>query len=163
MPLINEIIGDVRNVLFALFAVALLVLLIACATTASLVSIRLEQRAAELVVRRALGAGRARITLDVALEVVVLAALAALGGLLLAYLMIQALQPLATESLPRARELGIDTAALIFAAVAATGSAVLRERRSAAHLSGVGRWGTIRGGCVRRATVDSRRARRDRR
>lgn len=125
VTLLDDMVGDVRNTLFALFAVTLLVLLIACANTASLVSIRLDQRSAELAVRRVLGASGPRVTLDVAMELCLLVAAATGAGLLLAYGMIEFLKPLAADSLPRAGEIMLDGRVMAFAAIAAVISVFL--------------------------------------
>ncbi len=123
--MLDDAVGDVRRTLYALFAVAAFVLLIACTNTASLVSIRLEQRQAELAVRRALGASGARVAADVITELCILAALAAVGGLLLAHSMIEVLKPLAAGSLPRASSIEVDGAVLGFAVVAVLFSILL--------------------------------------
>ncbi|HEX7080596.1 MAG TPA: FtsX-like permease family protein [Gammaproteobacteria bacterium] len=117
--------GNVREILYALFAVTLLVLFVACATAACLVSIRLEQRQAELAVRRTLGATHGRIAVDVAVELSLLAALATAAGVLLARFFVAIARPLAAGSLPRAEDIAIDGATLTFAAVAAVASILL--------------------------------------
>jgi len=124
-PLMDELVGDVSRLLLALFAVSLLVLLIACSTASSLISIRFDERRAELAVRRTLGAGRARAALEASLELIVLAALGTLGGIALAHLIVAAVQPFATGILPRAGNIGIDGVALGFAIAAAVVTASL--------------------------------------
>ena len=125
-----------RAVLFGLFTVSMLVLLIACSTAASLVAIRFGQRGAELGLHRALGASNVRIATDLARELVLLAAAACVGGVLVAHFVLAALRPLAAETLPRAEGIAIDAATLWFAAAAAaatvllTGAASLRGLRN---------------------------------
>jgi predicted permease len=132
--LIDDLVGNTDDILFGLFGVALLVLLIACSTAGSLVRIRFEQRATELAVRRALGAGSARIVKDAAYELVLLAAAAALAGVLVAQLIVLALRPLAAASLPRADGIAVDTATLLFAAVATAATVLLTGAASLAAL-----------------------------
>src|SRR5581483_7896519 len=60
-PLKQYIIGDVSNVLWILMSGIGLVLLIACANVANLLSVRVEGRQQELAIRAALGGSRARI------------------------------------------------------------------------------------------------------
>jgi putative ABC transport system permease protein len=132
--LIDGLLGDANIVLFGVFAVALLVLLIACSTAGSLVAIRFEQRGAELAVRRALGADSARIVKDAGYELALLAALAAAGGVLVAQLMVLALRPLAAASLPRAEDIAIDAATLLFAAAATVATVVLTGAASLSSL-----------------------------
>jgi putative ABC transport system permease protein len=123
--LIDQLVAGVRETLLAVFAVALLVLLVACSAAASLVSIRLEQRNEELAVRRALGATRTRVTLDVTLELMLLIAIATLAGVSLAYLAVEIMRPMAANALPRAGGIGIDRTVLLFAGIASLGSVVL--------------------------------------
>ncbi len=123
--LLDELVANVRAVLSGLFAVSLLVLLIACATAASLVAIRFGQRGAELGLHRALGASNVRIATDLARELVLLAAAACAGGVLVAHFVLAALRPLASETLPRAEGITIDAATLWFAAAAAAATVLL--------------------------------------
>jgi putative ABC transport system permease protein len=132
--LIDELLGDANVVLFGVFAVALLVLLIACSTAGSLVGIRFEQRGAELAVRRALGADSVRIVKDAGYELALLAALAAAGGVLVAQLMVLALRPLAAASLPRADGIAVDAATLLFAAGATAATVILTGAASLSTL-----------------------------
>lgn len=122
--LIDDLVGDAGAVLFSLFAVALLVLLIACSTAGSLVGIWFDQRATKLAVRRALGAGSARLVKDAAFELALLVGAAAAAGVLVAHLIVLALRPLAVANLPRADGIAVDAASLLFAA-AATAATVL--------------------------------------
>lgn len=125
VSLLDELVGDVRTVLYGVFTLAVLVLVVACATAACLMSIRLERREAEFAVRRALGASNAHVSLDLAAELTLLAALGATGGVLLARLIIDVIRPLAAASLPRTDGIVVDGAALAFATVAAAGSILL--------------------------------------
>lgn len=132
--LIDELLGDANVVVFGVFAIALLVLLIACATAGSLVAIRFEQRSAELAVRRALGADSAHILMDAVCELVLLAAAAAAGGVLVAQLIVLALRPLAAASLPRAEGIAIDAATLLFAACVMAATVLLAGAASLSSL-----------------------------
>jgi predicted permease len=132
--LLDELVADVRVVLAGLFAVSMLVLLIACATAASLVAIRFRHRGAELGLHRALGASTARIAADLARELVLLAAAACAGGVLVAHFVLAALRPLAAETLPRAEEIAIDAATLGFAAAVAVATVLLTGAASLAAL-----------------------------
>jgi predicted permease len=132
--LIDGLLGDANVVLFGSFGVALLVLLIACSTAGSLVGIRFEQRSIEFAVKRALGADSARIVRDAVFELVLLAAAAAAGGVLVAQLMVWALWPFAAESLPRAEGIAVDTATLLFAAGATAATVLLTGAASLSTL-----------------------------
>jgi hypothetical protein len=59
------------------------------------------------------------------MELTVLAALAAAGGVLLANLIVEIVRPLAADSLPRADAIALDGATLLFGVGAAIGSIVL--------------------------------------
>jgi predicted permease len=132
--LLDELVAGVRVVLSGLFTVSLLVLLIACSTAASLVAIRFGQRGTELGLHRALGATNVRIATDLARELVLLAASAGLGGVLVAHFVLAALRPLAAETLPRAEGIAIDAATLWFAAAAALAMVLLTGTASLAAL-----------------------------
>jgi predicted permease len=132
--LLDELVAGVRVVLSGLFTVSLLVLLIACSTAASLVAIRFQARGAELGVHRALGATNVRIATDLVRELVLLAAAACFGGVLVAHFVIAALRPLATDTLPRAEGIAIDAATLWFALAAAAATVLLAGAASLAAL-----------------------------
>ncbi|HZF31888.1 MAG TPA: ABC transporter permease [Gammaproteobacteria bacterium] len=132
--LIDDLLGNLNTVLFGLFAVALLVLLIACSTAGSLVGIRFERRATELALRRALGAGSARLVKDAIYELALLAAAAAVGGVLVAQLVVLSLRPLAAASLPRAEGIAVDGATLLFAAAATAATVLLTGAASLSTL-----------------------------
>ena len=90
------------------------VLLIACVNVANLLLARGAARQHEIDIRLALGATRGHILRFVLAEALLIAGVASLGAIALAYGGLRALAPL-TARLPRADELGIDARVLLSA------------------------------------------------
>jgi putative ABC transport system permease protein len=68
-PLAYEYVGkQTRTVIYTMFALVLLVLVIACANVANLTLVRMISRAREFSIRSALGAGRGRLVFQVLVE-----------------------------------------------------------------------------------------------
>jgi len=84
VPLRQRILGDAQLALVVLSCAVLVVLAIACINLASLVLARTMARGREIALRLALGAGRRAVGRLLISEVLTLALIAAVGGLLLA-------------------------------------------------------------------------------
>src|SRR6266550_522941 len=97
-----------------LMAVFGLVLLIACANVASFLLARVTGRTREMAVRSALGAGRGRLIQQMLVESTLLASLAGLVGLILAYWAAPLLLALKPASLPITLRLPVDWRVLVF-------------------------------------------------
>ena len=114
----DQVTGHLHPALWGLAAAVVLVLIIACANVAGLMLIRGELRRREFGIRTALGAKRAMLARQVLIETCLLAILAGVAGVSIAWLAIQALHFLAPVTLPRFAEIGMGGSSLAFALVA---------------------------------------------
>jgi putative ABC transport system permease protein len=117
IPLSHKITGEVKPALLILLGAVGFVLLIACVNVANLLLTRAAGRSREIAIRTALGSSRGRLVRQLLTESVILAALGGGLGVLVAVWGTQGLGQLATLYLPRAGEIGISTAVLIFTAL----------------------------------------------
>lgn len=116
MPLREAIVGDVRPALLVLFGAVGLVLLLACANVAGLGLARAVDRERDLAVRAALGAGRGRLLALGLAEALVLAAVGAAAGLLMARWGTDLILALRPDELPRVAEVRLDGSVAAFTA-----------------------------------------------
>ncbi len=116
-PLRDSVVGSIAQILWVLLATVGFVLLIACANVANLVLVRTEGRQRELAVCAALGASRGRLTRQLLLESLVLAAGGGLLGISLAWVGIRLLHATDPVDLPRLAEVTLSAPVLIFALV----------------------------------------------
>ena len=114
LSLKDDLVGDVKRVLWVLMATIGLVLLVACANIANLLLVRAESRQQELAVRAALGAGTRRIARELLAESVTLGVLGGVVGLGLAFGALRLLLTMAPGNLPRLQEITIDVPTLFF-------------------------------------------------
>jgi predicted permease len=114
VPLLDQVVGTMRQVLLVLLGAVAFVLLIACVNVANLFLGRGAARGREIAVRAALGAGRARLVRQLLTESAVLSLIAGVLGLALAYWGIKGLVMLAPKDLPRLDEVAVDGTVLAF-------------------------------------------------
>ncbi|HTV13997.1 MAG TPA: ABC transporter permease [Acidobacteriaceae bacterium] len=119
IPLRQDVVGDVGQILWILMGGIGIVLLIACANVANLMLVRAENRHQELAVCAALGAGRGRIAGEFLLESAVIGIAGCALGLGLAWCALRLLVGLAPSGLPRIQDIGIDLPVLGFTAAVA--------------------------------------------
>jgi len=105
-----------RRALLALLGAVALVMLLACANAANLLLSRAAARQGEMAIRQALGAGRWRLLRQLLTESVLLASLAGVAGLLLAWWGVDLLRQLTPDELTflSVNEISLDRRVLLF-------------------------------------------------
>ena len=115
-PLRDRFVSGSRQAIVVLFGAVLLVLLIACGNVANLLLARSAVRHRELAIRAAMGAARARIIRQLLTEGLLLAAMGAALGVLLAAWGLDALLLLAPRQIRELAEISVDRTVLGFSA-----------------------------------------------
>ena len=117
----DQMVANVRSMLWILFGAVACVLLIACANVAGLLLARSASRAREFAVRAAIGAGRGRLIRQLLAESLLLAAAGGIFGLVLARWGLSAITAMnalyVTRNgpvLPRAAAIHLDGSVLLF-------------------------------------------------
>lgn len=121
----EDMVRDVRPVLFLLWGGVALVLLIGCVNIANLMLARAQTRVGEVATKLALGAPRIRVARQVLTEAVVMGVLGGVLGVGLGALGIRLLMRLGAADLPRGAAIGIDGAVLVFTLALAVGAGAL--------------------------------------
>ena len=115
----DAIVGSARQPLLLLLAAVSCVLLIACVNLTNLITARGVTRQPELALRVALGASRSRVVRLLLAESFALAAVAAVGGTLLAWWSLDLLVGLAPREVRGLQEVSIDSVVLTYTALIA--------------------------------------------
>lgn len=113
-PLHDAVVGDSRRALEILFAAVGLILLIACANVANLFLAKASSRQKEIAIRAAVGAGRGRLVRQLLTEALLVGLMAGVPGYLLALKSTDVLVSLASGSIPRVGDVGVDIRVLGF-------------------------------------------------
>jgi len=137
-------VGDLRPALMLLLGAVAFVLLIACGNVANLLLSRAAGRQKEIAVRRALGAPRARIFRQLLTESVLLAALGAIFGTLLAFWGVRGLVASLPANVPRVDEIRVDGVVLAFTGALAVFTGLLFGIAPAWKISSGGVQGALR-------------------
>jgi putative ABC transport system permease protein len=121
----DDLVDEVRSMLWMLFGAVGFVLLIACANVASLLLARATGRAREFAVRSALGAARMRLIGQLLAESVLLSLAGGVLGVLLAAWILRAIPLITAFDLPRAGEIHLDWMVFGFAAALSIATGIL--------------------------------------
>ena len=144
-PLRDQLVGAIATPLWILLGTVGIVFLIACANVANLFTVRAENRRRDLVVRRALGAGRGDLVRSQVAEALLLAGAGGVIGALIAWAGVPLLVRAAPDAvaggftaapIPGLANAGVNLPVLVFAAVISIVAACAFGLLPALHFSG---------------------------
>jgi predicted permease len=125
VPFQADLVGSLATTLWLLQGAVLFVLLISIANVANLLLARSETRTREVAVRHSLGASRRRLVRQFITESLILGLLGGALGVLVAVWAVDGVTGLIPKSAPRAGEITLDGAAIVFAVACAIAAALL--------------------------------------
>lgn len=128
--------GKLRRSLIVLWCAVGLILLIVCLNLSNLLLARAAARGKEFAMRRALGAGRGRLVLQLLTESLILASVGAALGLGLAYVILSYLAHQRSIALPLLTMMRVDGTVLEWTLLIAVGAAVLFGLAPGLRMSG---------------------------
>jgi predicted permease len=114
-PIDQDVVSTVKPALVAVSGAVAFVLLVACANLANLLLVRASARTRELALRVSIGASRAQVVRQLAVEGLVVGVPGAAAGLLLALWGVDALLLVAPSTLPLREAIEVDGAVAFFA------------------------------------------------
>jgi predicted permease len=115
VPLRDELIRSSRSELLLVFGAVFCLLLLVCANVASLAVARSAERAREMAIRLALGAGRTRVVREHLAETALCAVLTAFIAIVLTTMSIGAAIAFAPADIPRLNEVEVNAGVVLFA------------------------------------------------
>ncbi|HEX3820374.1 MAG TPA: ABC transporter permease [Candidatus Sulfotelmatobacter sp.] len=125
VPLLEQVVGNVRRSLWVLLASVGFVLLIACANVANLMLSRALARQQEIAVRTALGATRWDIIRQLLTESLLISLCGGALGVLICLVSVKGIHILGTKSIPRLQDVAIDGRVLLFTMLLSIFSGIL--------------------------------------
>jgi predicted permease len=124
-PMKDDLVANVRSILWMLFGAVGFVLMIACANVANLLLTRATSRTREFALRSALGAARIRLIRQLLAESILLSIFGGALGVLLAAFSLRVLPQIAALELPRVAEIHMDWVVLGFAAALSVATGII--------------------------------------
>ena len=121
----DNLVGNVRPALLAIFGAVLFVLLVACVNLANLLLTRAAARQKEFAVRSAMGASRARLVRQFVNESILIAILGGVAGVFLGSELLKIVTAVLPATFPTVQTVRMDPYVLGFTAVLALGSVLL--------------------------------------
>jgi putative ABC transport system permease protein len=135
VPLREHLVGTARPTLMLLAAGVGLVLLVACVNIANLLLARGADRAREIAVRAAMGAGRGRLITQLLGESLVLAVTGAAVGIAIAFWAVDLVKAVAPGEIPRFETVAVNLRVLGFGVLLALATAIIFGLAPALRLS----------------------------
>ena len=133
----DRLVNDSQRLLYVLLGAVGLVLAMSCANVANLLVMRGAARTPEMAIRAAMGAGTTRLSRQLFVEHLLLAALGGAAGLVLAAVAVPVLVTLLPASTPRLDEVRLDGWVVAFTVVVTAATALLSGIAPARRLAGV--------------------------
>ncbi len=124
-PLLEQVVGNVRQAILVIFGSVALVLLVACANIANLLLARAASREREVAVRTALGAGRWRVVRQLLTESVCLSTIGGVLAIGVAVATLWAIRAINPGNIPRLEQIQLDVRVLIFTFIVSLFTGVL--------------------------------------
>jgi len=144
--LARSVTGKSRGTLWTLLGAVLAVLLIGCVNVAGLLLARGVKREREMGMRVAIGAGRARLLRQVLTEGLLLAALGAAGGVLVAWTTLRLMRAFLVHALQRGADIHLNWIVLGAAVAVAAAASLVSSLYPALRLSGIDPNRALKGG-----------------